>query len=135
MSQLIVNDSFTPTLFEFKMLPPYIEEVQHTIQNGSTLVDIIAYKDRFELRWPYLAQPEYNTLMQVLYNITSPFFKIDYQVDGLQRVWDGVTAPSSSINTDVQRIRNMVVRKSFQALEHIKRRAIFYEVKIFCQES
>lgn len=89
-TQLILNSTFNVDIFKFMMLPPYIEEVQHTVQNGDTLVDTIAYKDRFSITWPYLNQDDYNTLINLLYS--NQFLQVDYTTDQIQRLWDGATA-------------------------------------------
>jgi hypothetical protein len=94
MSQLILNDSFNLDVFMFEMMPPYIEEKQHVVQNGNLLTDIIAYKDRFQITWPYLDQMNYNALLAILYDKTDPYIEVDYVTDSIRRLWDGSTAYS-----------------------------------------
>lgn len=94
MSTLTLNSTFGPEIFVFEMLPPYVVEKQHEIQNGDLLIDIIAYKDQFQIIWPWLSQTEYNNLMTILYNLTDPYLTVEYVTDSLTRIWDSSTAYS-----------------------------------------
>lgn len=100
-SLLILNDSFSTEMFNFKMLPPYCKEFKHSVQNGGTLIDRIAYKDRFEVLFPFLTQSQYNELMSILQKTSDPFLKLRYETDGLVRVWDSSTAFPTDIEGSV----------------------------------
>jgi hypothetical protein len=94
MSTLTINNTFSPEIFTFEMLPPYVVEKQHEIQNGNLLTDIIAYKDQFQIIWPWLSQTEYNSLMTILYSLTDPYLTVEYVTDSLTRIWDSSTTYS-----------------------------------------
>ena len=88
---------FSTNMFTFKMAPPQVLEYKHTIQNGSTSIDRISFKDKFEILLPFVQQTDYNNLIDILQSLSSPFLTVYYQTDRLDRLWDGVTAYASDI--------------------------------------
>lgn len=100
--------SFETGLFQFKMSPPQILQFQHLVQNGNTLIDRISFKDKFEITFPFVTQSEYNHLIDICQSVPNPFITVDYQTDGIERLWDGITSYSSSISLIDTQIANFL---------------------------
>lgn len=97
-SSVLIDGSFTTSVQPaFLMQAPRKREIEHLVQDGSLITDLLATKDVFLLKYNHLTQTELNSLM-LLYSQTgvNSYHTLRYFTDQILRIWDGVTVPAAA---------------------------------------
>lgn len=95
-SRVIIDGTFSPAVQPaFVMSPPRKREIEHTIQDGGIVTDLIAVKDKFLLQFNHLTQDELNSLMIIYSQLgVNSIHTLEYDTTLIKRIWDGTTSPS-----------------------------------------
>jgi hypothetical protein len=111
MSTIAIG-AFTATIsFGFEDLTPEENGVQHINPYDGTMRVYLNYqKDRFAVSFKNLTDAEMFSIKQIIRATgTGALHVVRYtRDDGVIRLYDGSTAPTSLINADVNRVRGMV---------------------------
>lgn len=93
------------------------------------------FKEGFTLSFTDLDINALGTLLRLVRQTgLNNFHKVEINITGLRRVWDGVTAWSAGVNSDIQATRKKVKFSNFTYANH-EGHPDRYQASLHCQET